>query len=143
MDAATAALWGAGIGSTIPSVTSVVLHFQASKANRSDRIHAQRRDAYATLIGETRSYLASGRTFWRGYRGGKGAPPPDDALREVWEKLAPVLLYGTEQAGKTATAALHAVDTYLQSGKAEDYDAAVASIEIFVRQARADIEVDD
>jgi hypothetical protein len=142
MDAAVAALIGAGMGAVVPALTTVFSSRQTLQDAREARLFDHRREGYAVFLSQARGSLASAAEWYWGAQGNPGPEPPEDALVPLANALAGVGLYGTPEAEKLAGAVLEAVAAFTFRGDSEDnYRAAENSIEKFVARARVDLGV--
>lgn len=142
MDAALAALIGAGVGAVVPSATSLVSTRAARRDAREARLFDHRRGAYAHFISQARTYLtASAEWYWEG-DGRTGREPPEDALAPLYKARTEVTLYGTTESDQLAAGVFDAVSAFTFSGDSdENFKAAEDAIDKFVERARVDLGV--
>jgi len=147
MDAAAAALIGAGIGAIVPTVATGWTAWHQNKPAleqlqdaRDARLFDHRREAYAQFISET-NQLAS--ALNRHFMDGEPLEDNNDRLRPTIDRLALVQLYGTPTSSALASAAFSALAKYGYQGRENSglvFNFQVA-IDEFTDQARSDLGV--
>lgn len=150
MDAAIAALIGAGIGATVPAGTSVVLHLTSARADRAARVFDHQREAYTTFIATYREFLDKAWTYWNESDQGKaGVEPEHDVLAPLYDMLTTTALYSSKAAQTQARASFDVLNDYVHGtnhhplGSHSQYEAAENALRAFVDQTRSDLGVPD
>lgn len=143
MDAAVAALVGAGIGAVVPAIVAVLSSKQARAEGREARLFDHRRDAYTEFIREANGLAAQLNKRYL-FEGEEPPAPEADVLRRVIDLETLVLLYGTQRSGKLASEAVVRLARFIHGGPAKQnptvFEFQIA-MEEFVRQARLDLGV--
>lgn len=139
MDAALAALLGAGIGAVVPAIALVVDN-RANRADaRSGRVFDHRRLSYAAFAAGANESIDAA-LDWHFGAGQDRGDPPEDALMPLYELLVDVQLYGTTQAAESADRVFSAVSEYTHGRESnETLAAARTSLSAFVVEARTDL----
>ncbi|UMG92832.1 hypothetical protein [Nocardioides sp. TF02-7] len=138
MDAALAALIGAGVGAVVPSATSLIASIQARRDAREARLFDHRREGYAAFLSQARQIGDAATEWWDA----EGYAPPEYVLDRLVNARAEVSLYGTPEADRLAGEVIKAMVTYtLKNGSAETHRSADLAIGAFVARARVDLGV--
>lgn len=137
MDAALAALIGAGVGALVPAA-ALVIDNRANRADaRTSRVFDHRRSAYAEFVKEAGSALDAA-VEW--YANRDRGDAPDDALSPLYERLVDVKLYGTTAADQAGQRAYEAAVAYVHRADTnENMRTASAALADFIEQARFDL----
>lgn len=142
MDAAVAALIGAGIGAVVPSATALVAGFMSRRDTREARLFDHRRAAYAAFLKQARSSLDAASDFYWGPGSTSGPEPPEDALVPLDNARADVSIWCSAEADALASEVLGAVYRFtFEKDSTANYEAADSAIKKFVARGRKDLGV--
>lgn len=143
MDAAVAALIGAGIGAVVPATVTLVSARGGRDESREARLFEHRREAYTAFIQEANA-LASRMNDHYYYDDGEPPPAKEDGVRQVIDLYNLVALYGTEASAALAEEAWSRLAKLVREGKDKtnpnvfDFQVAMTA---FITQARLDLGV--
>lgn len=142
MDAAVAALIGAGVGAVVPVFDNVRRDRRDDRratAQRDDtreaRLFDHRRAAYAAFVQRARADLAT-----RGEldEDGRFTSPPDDFLVPLYDLVNDVALYGTADGTRAAREVLDLMMEY-SFGSGVHWNKVDEALDRFLVQARMDL----
>ena len=139
VDAALAALIGAGVGAVVPAAAGVLASHGDRRDKRDARMFDHRREAYLGFSVAARRLLEASWEYFHGPGGHSGDPEPD-VLDGLIEKKALVDFYGTRRASESAATVIEELRTYIfKDDGAEQYRAVQEAIDRYTRSARTDL----
>jgi hypothetical protein len=139
VDAALAALIGAGVGAIVPAAAGVIASHGDRRDRRDARMFDHRREAYLGFSVAARRLLEASWEYFHGPHGHMG-DPESDVLDALLDSKALVDFYGTKRASESAATVIKQLRTYIyKDDGADQYRAVQDAIDRYTTSARTDL----